>query len=280
MIDYLRRYINSQSIYDYEKADVILNILFACIDFLIIVLTVTVFSSNNKDITDLCYQLVGIFFVDIIVRLYHIYILQKYGANAFLKEIISVIFGADLFYLSFSLFTQIIKVLKLKIKLDIIMPSILYVLVFFSYEKIISYHPITFNSYIISFSSLILLTQSMFSIIYIYYIYDMIKAPVVAVVSEIYKGEKKLNIVNRFILGAPASCLLLYILHYLIKILLLFFKSPMALLYGTITLNIFRDGAKYFAFGCCEIIVYALNTLVVKETRKKKDGDEVEIINE
>ena len=280
MIDYLRRYINTQSINDYEKADIILNVLFACIDFLIIVLTVTVFSSNNKDISDLCYQLIGIFFVDIIVRLYHIYILQKYGANIFLKEIISCVFGADLFYLTFSLFAQILKILKIKVKLDILMPCVLYILVFFSYEKIISFHPITFNSYIISFSSLILLTQSMFSIIYIYYVYDMLKIPVASVVSEITKGEKKLNIIHKFILGAPVTCLLLFILHYLIKIWLLFFKSPMALLYGTIAINIFKDGAKYFAFGCCEIFVYAMISLVTNETRKKREGDEVEVINE
>ena len=280
MIDYLRRYINTQSINDYEKADIILNVLFACIDFLIIVLTVTVFSSNNKDISDLCYQLIGIFFVDIIVRLYHIYILQKYGANIFLKEIISCVFGADLFYLTFSLFAQILKILKIKVKLDILMPCVLYVLVFFSYEKIISFHPITFNSYIISFSSLILLTQSMFSIIYIYYVYDMLKVPVASVVSEITKGEKKLNIIHKFILGAPVACLLLFILHYLIKIWLLFFKSPLALLYGTIAINIFKDGAKYFAFGCCEIFVYAMISLVTNETRKKREGDEVEVINE
>lgn len=280
MIDYLRRYINTQSINDYEKAEIILNVLFACLDFLVIVLTVTVFSSNNKDISDLCYQLVGIFFVDIIVRLYHIYILQKYRANIFLKEIIACIFGADLFYLTFSLFAQIVKILKIKAKFNIVMPCILYVLVFFSYEKIISYHPITFNSYIISFSSLILLTQSMFSIIYIYYVYDMFKEPVASVVAEITKGEKQLNIVHKFILGAPVACLLLFILHYLIKIWLLFFKSPLTLLYGTIAINIFKDGAKYFVFGCCEIFVYAMINLVTNETRKKREGDEVEVINE
>ena len=54
----------------------------------------------------------------------------------------------------------------------------------------------------------------------------------------------------------------------------------MALLYGTIAINIFKEGAKYFAFGCCEIFVYAMISFVTNETRKKREGDEVEVINE
>ena len=74
-MDYLRKYINTQSINDYEKADIFLNIFFTGINFLLIVITVALFSSEKQEITDLSYQLIGIYFVNIIVRLYHIYIL-------------------------------------------------------------------------------------------------------------------------------------------------------------------------------------------------------------
>ena len=67
MIDYLRKYLDTKTINDYEKADIILNVFFTCINLLLIALTLTIFSKSNKDITDLSYQLVGIFFVDIII---------------------------------------------------------------------------------------------------------------------------------------------------------------------------------------------------------------------
>ena len=61
MMDYLRKYIDTQSINDYEKADIILNIFFTGINFLLIVVTVALFSSEKQEITDLSYQLIGIF---------------------------------------------------------------------------------------------------------------------------------------------------------------------------------------------------------------------------
>ena len=78
MMDYLRKYIDTQSINDYEKADIILNIFFTGVNFLLIVVTVALFSSEKQEITDLSYQLIGIFFVNIIIRLYHIYASKRY----------------------------------------------------------------------------------------------------------------------------------------------------------------------------------------------------------
>lgn len=279
MMDYLRRYLNTQSINDYEKADIILNIFFTGLNFLIIVATVALFSSHNKEITDLSYQLIGIFFVDIIIRLYHIYLLQKDVSNIFLKELISCIIGVDQFYLILSLFTQVSKLLKLKEKVNIVFPCFLYLLIFFSYDKIFTYNPISFNSYLLSFGSLILLTQYMFSAIYVYYIYDLLKPGIDEIIAIMVQGEKHLSIIHKFIIGAPFSCLVLFILHYLIKIWLLFFKSPLLLFYGNIAINIFKEGGKYFAFATCEIIIYALDRLVISESQKKNDSDEIQVIN-
>ena len=279
MMDYLRRYLNTQSINDYEKADIILNIFFTGLNFLIIVATVALFSSHNKEITDLSYQLIGIFFVDIIIRLYHIYLLQKDVSNIFLKELISCIIGVDQFYLILSLFTQVSKLLKLKEKVNIVFPCFLYLLIFFSYDKIFTYNPISFNSYLLSFGSLILLTQYMFSAIYVYYIYDLLKPGIDEIIVTMVQGEKHLSYIHKFIIGAPFSCLVLFILHYLIKIWLLFFKSPLLLFYGNIAINIFKEGGKYFAFATCEIIIYALDRLDISDSQKKNDSEEIQVIN-
>ena len=270
MIEYLRNYLNSETINYYEKAEIILSIFFSIFDFIIIVLTLTMFYSNNKDITNLCYQLIGIFFVDIIIRLYYIYLLQTNNSIVFLKEIILCIFRADLFYLTLSLFIQVSKVLKIKEKIDIVLPCTLYVLCFFSYDKIISFNPITVNSVTISFGGLILLTQSIFCIIFLYYVLDMVTPSINSMAKIIAQGHKTWNQVHKFISGAPLSILLLFIIHYLIKIFILFFDSPMILLYGTIATNIFKNGAKYFVLFSCEIILYAISDLVNQETTKKK----------
>ena len=81
--------------------------IFTCVDFLIIIITLSLFSSENKEISDLSYRLVGIFFVDIIVRFYHIYLLKKDISNLMLKEIISCVISVDQFYLILYLFFQI-----------------------------------------------------------------------------------------------------------------------------------------------------------------------------
>ena len=279
MIEYLRNYLNSETINYYEKAEIILSIFFSIFDFIIIVLTLTMFYSNNKDITNLCYQLIGIFFVDIIIRLYYIYLLQTNNSIVFLKEIILCIFRADLFYLTLSLFIQVSKVLKIKEKIDIVLPCTLYVLCFFCYDKIISFNPITVNSVTISFGGLILLTQSIFCIIFLYYVLDMVTPSINSMAKIIAQGHKTWNQVHKFISGAPLSILLLFIIHYLIKIFILFFDSPMILLYGTIATNIFKNGAKYFVLFSCEIILYAISDLVNQETTKKKDSEEVQAMN-
>ena len=279
MMDYLRKYIDTQSINDYENADIILNIFFTGVNFLLIVVTVALFSSEKQEITDLSYQLIGIFFVNIIIRLYHIYMLQKDISNFMLKELISCIISVDQFYLILSLFVQVSKMLKIKEKINIVFPCFLYVLVFFSYEKLITYSPITFNSYLLSFGSLILLTQYMFSVIYVYYIYDLLKPGIDSIIALIISNSKKLNTVQKFIIGAPFSCLVLFVLHYLIKVWLLFFKSPLMLLYGNIAVNIFKNGGIYFAFISCQIIVYALNRQQVQDVEKKNDAEEEVKIN-
>ena len=135
-MEYLKIYISQQTINDFQKADVLLNIFFACVDFFIIVISVLVFSADHKNMLQLCYQLIGIFFVDIIIRLYHIYMLKKEDSNIFLKEIITCLFSTDLFFLLLSLFTETLKALKINEEHNIAYQCCLYILLSFSYENI------------------------------------------------------------------------------------------------------------------------------------------------
>jgi hypothetical protein len=278
-MEYLRNYFDSQAVNDYEKADIILSLFFSVLDFIVIMITRILFNSNHKEISNLCYQLVGIFFVDIIIRLYHIFLLQKNNSSVFVKETILIIFCADFFYLTLSLFVQVSKMLKIKEKIDIVLPCLFYVLCFFGYDKIISFNPITIHSVTISFGSLLLLTQSLFCIIFLYYVLDMVTPMINSIVKIIAQGHKTWNQIHKFILGAPISILILFVIHYLIKIFLLFFDSPMVLFYGTIASNIFKNGAKYFVLFSCEIILYAISDLVIQESTKKNDAEEIQVMN-
>lgn len=107
----------------------------------------------------------------------------------------------------------------------------------------------------------------------------MVSPSINSIVAKIAHGKRISRPLHKFILGAPLSILILFIFHYLIKIFLLFFDSPLILLYGTIATLIFKDGAKYFVLFSCEIILYAMNDLVIQENNKKNDLDEVQIMN-
>lgn len=279
MMEYLKIYISQQTINDFQKADVLLNIFFAVVDFLIIVISVLVFSADHKHMLQLCYQLIGIFFVDIIIRLYHIYMLKKEDSNIFLKEIITCLFSTDLFFLLLSLFTETLKALKINEEYNIAYQCSLYILLSFSYENIISYTPITFDRYVLSFSSFILFAQSSFSIVFTYYVYDTLKQGLGYIVSTLYKEQKVVRPIHRFMIGAPFICLMIFIFYFLLKLMFLFFKDPLLILYGSMITDIIKDGAKYFVFVSCIVAICLLNNILSPEVNKKGDFEEIQIIN-
>jgi len=47
---YLRNYFDSQTVNDYEKADIILSLFFSVLDFIVIMITRILFNSNHKEI--------------------------------------------------------------------------------------------------------------------------------------------------------------------------------------------------------------------------------------
>ena len=279
MLEYLKTYITEETINDFQKAEVFLNIFFSFVDIVIIIISIILFYSELKHFYLMAYQLIGIFLIDIIMRLYNIYKIKIITTDIFYKEIISCFISTYLFFLLLSLFKEILKKLNFKEVFNITYPCLFYIIFSFSYENIISYYPITFDKYVTSFSSFILLAQFSFSMIFAYYVYDILKIGFGYIISYISKNKYDIRPIHKFIFGAPISCLCIYIFYYLIKIWILFCRNPLIILYGSLISGIINDGAKYFVFTSCEIIVYLLNIAFKNEIKKKDDLEEIKIIN-
>ena len=279
MLEYLKTYITEETINDFQKAEVFLNIFFSFVDIVIIIISIILFYSELKHFYLMAYQLIGIFLIDIIMRLYNIYKIKIKTTDIFYKEIISCFISTYLFFLLLSLFKEILKELNFKEVFNITYPCLFYIIFSFSYENIISYYPITFDKYVTSFSSFILLAQFSFSMIFAYYVYDILKIGFGYIISYISKNKYDIRLIHKFIFGAPISCLCIYIFYYLIKIWILFCRNPLIILYGSLISGIINNGAKYFVFTSCEIIVYLLNIAFKNEIKKKDDLEEIQIIN-
>ena len=279
MLEYLKTYITEETINDFQKAEVFLNIFFSFVDIVIIIISIILFYSELKHFYLMAYQLIGIFLIDIIMRLYNIYKIKIITTDIFYKEIISCFISTYLFFLLLSLFKEILKELNFKEVFNITYPCLFYIIFSFSYENIISYYPITFDKYVTSFSSFILLAQFSFSMIFAYYVYDILKIGFGYIISYISKNKYDIRPIHKFIFGAPISCLCIYIFYYLIKIWILFCRNPLIILYGSLISGIINNGAKYFVFTSCEIIVYLLNIAFKNKIKKKDDLEEIKIIN-
>ena len=279
MLEYLKTYITEETINDFQKAEVFLNIFFSFVDIIIIIISIILFYSELKHFYLMAYQLIGIFLIDIIMRLYNIYKIKIKTTDIFYKEIISCFISTYLFFLLLSLFKEILKELNFKEVFNITYPCLFYIIFSFSYENIISYYPITFDKYVTSFSSFILLAQFSFSMIFAYYVYDILKIGFGYIISYISKNKYDIRPIHKFIFGAPISCLCISIFYYLIKIWILFCRNPLIILYGSLISCIINNGAKYFVFTSCEIIVYLLINALKNEIKKKGDIEEIQIIN-
>ncbi len=278
-MEYLKSYIAQQTLDDYTKADAIINIFCVILDFGIIMFLAVIYYPEPKHIAQLGHQLIGIFFVDIIIRLHYIYSFKRDEGNRFIKAMISCLFSTDLFFLLLSLFKEILKALKIQEDLNIVYPCLFYILLSFSYENIISYAPITFDRYVLSFSAFILFAQFSFSLVFAYYVYDILKQGFGSIVSSIIKDKNGIRPIHKFIFGAPISCLFIFIVYFIIKLWILFCRDPLTILYGSLISGIIKDGAKYFVFASCVIIVYLLNKVVKEENKNRGDLEEIQIIN-
>ena len=279
MIGYLKKYISKQTINDFQNAEMLINLFFSFVDFLFIAFSIILFYSEFRNFYSMTYQLIGIFFADIILRLYALYTLKNKDTDIFYKEIISCLISSDLFFLILSLFLEILKEISFKKDINISYPCLLYILISFSYENIISYSPLTFDGYSLSFSSFILLAQFIFGIIFAYYLYNFLTTGFGDIISFILKDKYDIRRNNKFIIGFPISCLCIYIFYYLIKLVILFCRDPLIILYGSLICNIIKEWARYFVFALCEIIVYLLNKIIKNEIKKRVDFEEIQVIN-
>ena len=87
MLEYLKTYITEETINDFQKAEVFLNIFFSFVDIVIIIISIILFYSELKHFYLMTYQLIGIFLIDIIMRLYNIYKIKIKTTDIFYKEI-------------------------------------------------------------------------------------------------------------------------------------------------------------------------------------------------
>ena len=280
MLEYLKTYLSEETISDFQKAEILLNVFFSLVDFSIIIFSIILFFTELRHSFQMGYQLIGIFIVDIIIRLYFIYSFKKEDSSIFYKEIISCLFSTDLFFLLLSLFKEILKVLKIQEDINIVYPCLFYILLSFSYENIISYAPITFDRSVLSFSGFILFAQFSFSLVFAYYVYDILKQGFSSIISSIIRGKNNnIRPIHKFIFGAPISCLFIFIIYFIIKLWILFCRDPLTILYGSLVSGIIKDGAKYFVFASCIIIVYLLNKVIKEKNKLRGDLEEIEIIN-
>ena len=148
MLEYLKTYITEETINDFQKAEVFLNIFFSFVDIVIIIISIILFYSELKHFYLMVYQLIGIFLIDIIIRLYNIYKIKIITTDIFYKEIISCFISTYLFFLLLSLFKEILKELNFKEVFNITYPCLFYIIFSFSYENIISYYLIIFYKYV------------------------------------------------------------------------------------------------------------------------------------
>ena len=98
MLEYLKTYITEETINDFQKAEVFLNIFFSFVDIVIIIISIILFYSELKHFYLMAYQLIGIFLIDIIMRLYNIYKIKIKTTDIFYKEIISCFISTYLFF--------------------------------------------------------------------------------------------------------------------------------------------------------------------------------------
>ena len=276
-------YLDIQTLTEYQKSIGILNIIFVFIDLVFVFFSATRFRAVDQNVKLLRSKLFNILFVDIFIRIFHIYIFNLFDVKL-LYEIITNSTATLQFYLILSLFAKVLSILKIKYDINMVLLSFLFLLLIFPFDKFIPNNPMSSDSFSKILKTLMELGQSIFSIVFIYILYMTFKKKISNVVNIIMKenedSDPTNNFINKIIYGSPFSCSLLFIIYFLIKIYFLFIRQPLILFYAIIILNIVYNGALYFIFLICYTMVYALNKISsLKEKQIKRVEEEVRIIN-
>lgn len=262
------------SINCYEKSDVILSIFFAFIDLVSILFFVLKIISENEKVMKLKAKLFKLFVIDFILRLLYT---RKYTSWTLTKEIFMTFMSSVQFYLVLSFILISMNSKEESNKTKIYSTCSLFFFLTFSYEYMFV---LSSNSnIIILLNKLILLLQSIYTLHCIYKLSEFFKDKVVDIVNILKGNNNKLEKLNLFILGSPQSCYFLFYFYYILKIIFIFIKNPIFVIYANILLNIVKEASKYFSFFICIAIIYQMNKIKLEDEQKKSNSEEVIKLN-
>ena len=252
----------------YEKSDVILSIFFAFIDLVSILFFVLKIISQNEKVIKLKAKLFKLFIIDFILRLLYT---RKYTSWTLSKEIFMTFMSTVQFYLVLSF---ILIAMNSEEESNLIKNCPIFFLITFSYEYIFDLS--SKSNLTILLNKITLLLQSIFTLYCIYEISEAFKDKVVNIVNILKSKDDKLDKLNLFILGSPQSCYFLFYFYYILKMIFIFIKNPIFVIYANILLNIVKEASKLFSFFICIAILYQLNKMKMKidEEQKKPNSDE------
>ena len=262
------------SINCYEKSDVILSVFFAFIDLVSILFFVLKIISENEKVMKLKAKLFKLFVIDFILRLLYT---RKYTSWTLTKEIFMTFMSSVQFYLVLSFILISMNSKEESNKTKIYSTCSLFFFLTFSYEYMLV---LSSNSnIIILLNKLILLLQSIYTLHCIYKLSEFFKDKVVDIVNILKGNNNKLEKLNLFILGSPQSCYFLFYFYYILKIIFIFIKNPIFVIYANILLNIVKEASKYFSFFICIAIIYQMNKIKLEDEQKKSNSEEVIKLN-
>ena len=217
-------------------------------------------------------QLVKIFIIDIIMRAFYT---KKYSTWNVYKEILLDIMNGCQFYIVISFLDTVADnpksttSLKQSRNFNKRMKLLfLFFFVNFSYGKLIFYLFSLSTKYIININKSIILIQSFGVICLLYIFYKDFKNKVSKIVNNLINPKSKKRKLHLLILGSPLSLLLLYYVYETLKVISIFIKNHVFLLYANIALNILKDTCKYFIFFICEAIIYVLNQIQIEKDKE------------
>lgn len=245
-------YVYGEFIENFESADIILTLVFALLDFIILLLSLFNLQSKNGKIFLLKNKLFALFIVDIVLRI--LYANNNNKIKSLFKECLFSALTVIQFLLILSFLEQAYKDSK-KSKKDNFYKALkkkhlcfIFLIVTFPYEKF------SYSQKEICF------IQCLIIIYCIFVLYSLLNKKIIKIVKPII-NKVTIHDKNIFLclLGSPLPCLILFISYYILRIIFLSVENPDFILYSNIILKIIKECSKYFLFFILEILVYVLS---------------------
>lgn len=263
----MNEYFDQESIINYEKSEIIQEIYYSLLDLGIIILSIFKFSYKIQHMKSLKNKLIRVFVLDIVARIIYT---RKYKSWNIYKELIIILLNSIQFYLILSFLIKTAyhnranSLKKSDKKTNVIKACFIFCLINFQYENYLNK----------SIYKLILSLRCICILFCLFKLYIYLREIISEISNNRIKQSKVLinNKINFIILGSPLSCTLLFALYYLLKVVIIFIKTPALILYLNIIINIIKNSSKYFVFLICGAIIYILN-IVESEKEKEKEKE-------